>query len=439
MATGHDTGRLIKKYGLSRNGHAHFSPSGSAGWIGCDGYVLANAGLPDVSTVYAARGTVAHGVAATWLNAIHAEGRAKAEHVPKRFLNFKAVQEGHEIVVDEQMLFQLRRYIDYCAEVEALGWTQVEQRVSYSKFMPIPKQGGTADHIVMLTGLLIITDLKMGEGVRVFAEENTQALCYALGVFLKWDWLFHFETIRIRIAQPHLDYFGEWETTREYLSDFAALIQGRAIAGWREDAPRTPGTKQCQWCSDKLCAAKDAWLSDMVGGAFDDVEVSYDADEMKKHVATLPGKSLEIQNPARMSTAALAWRKRHRPMIEKHFREIDEILLKRELAGEKIPGFKVVPGRRSFSWKDEKKAVAWLLRKGLTAAEITSLEIISTAEAKKILKARGLSGAEIERIWEKGQGGLIDIVPGKPVLAPDTDDRIDYGDNVGAAFDDDAL
>lgn len=430
--------RLLAKHGTSRAGHAIFSPSGSSGWLNCDAFALVNAVLPDDGGEDAAYGTVAHEVAAVWLRAIHEEGKERAEHVPTRFLGFQTIENGFHIVIDKVMLHHVRRYIDWCEQVEHLGDVMVEQRVDYSKFSVIPDQGGFADHFVMVARLklLIITDLKMGIGVPVFADENTQGLGYALGVFLEWDWLYNFQTIRIRICQPRLDYFGEWECSREYLLEFAEKVRAAIDRGWSEHTTRTPGPKQCRWCNDKTCLAKSKLVEDLTSGAFEEAQ-EYDEETLREHEIFSPLFATPvIKSPLNASTSFLVWRKRHRKMVEDYFRGIDEELLRREGLGEKLIGFKRVSGRRSFKWQDEAKAAVVLMRHGLTRDEVLKTTTISVKQARDGLRAAGLPIPEIKKLLEDDKNPLVAVSWGKPTLAPDTDDRVDFSDDVGDAFGD---
>lgn len=463
-----EVNRLIRLYGLGRAGHSHFSPSSSAGWLNCRGFVLANAGKPDVAGEDAAYGTVAHGVAAVWLTAIRDEGRKAAEHVPKRFLNHHTTENGFKITVDANMLHHIRRYIDWCSEVEMMGDVFIEQRVDYSVYTPIPNQGGTADHFVCIppvidengkllgAGELIITDLKMGIGVPVFVERNTQAMLYALGVFLEWNWAYSFGRITIRICQPRLDYFGVWHCSRDELLAFGEEVRVKAAQGWVADAPRTPGPKQCQWCADKSCVAKSALLESFADEVFDDDEdveaqlmpKDFAAKELDDHAMTpLFGKLLPEKEPRfsqRMSVAVMAWRYSHRKMFEKYFRDIGQELLRLAQAGEHVPLWKVVNGRRKFSWLDPEQAAKELYEEGVPEDKIWISEVTSVAEATKLL--REITGGKPKEVeaWlydgtknEPGEKSRVRVYPGKPTLAPSDDNRIDLHDQVDEMLDDD--
>lgn len=434
---------MVRAHGLGRNGHAHFSPSSSAGWMNCDGFVLANAGKPDGGGYDAAYGTVAHEIAAVWLNAIRDQGKKIAEYVPRRFLDWPTTEQGHKIIVDADMLHHIRCYIDYCEEVEILGDVFIEQRLDYSEFMPIQKQGGTADHFVCSPGLLIITDLKMGTGVRVYVTRNSQAMLYALAVYLEWNWVYSFKRIRLRICQPRLDVFEEWECSVEELLAFAEEARVRAARGWKADAKRSPSPKACQWCADIGCVARSKLLEDLTDDVFDaaeemgDESPTYDQETLTDHaMAPLFGPPKEPSFIQNMETAVLAWRYRHRKMFQKWFSDIGEELLRRAQAGIHVPGYKVAQGRRSFSWIDPEDAAFELSLGGMKEADIFETEVTSVSKARKALRALGMSPEEVRQVLNEA---IVRTTPGKPTLVLENDERPDLEDTVDDTFTEDDL
>lgn len=428
---------LIAKYGLGRHGHSHFSPSSSAGWLNCAGFLLANAVRTDMAGYDAAYGTVAHEIAANWLKA-RKRDPSKAELVPAAAFGTIKVVGDHSVTVDETMLHHIRRYVDWCAEVEILGDVHIEQYVEYSDYMPIPEQGGTADHFVCTKdGTLIITDLKMGTGVRVFVESNSQAMLYALGVYLEWNWFYGFKKVIIRICQPRLDYFGVWECTVADLLAFGEVVRSRAALAWAENAPRTPSTKACQWCNEIACPAKSALLEDLTDDKFSDDVPTYDHEAMEAHIAEKPPLMLPRPKAGYLTNediALMAWRYQHRAMMEKWFRQMGETLLGLAQAGVPVPGWKIVNGRRSYDWTDADKAAEELSVAGLPEEMIFKTEVTSVAKAREYLKTVGKTTKEIEALFFDEGDGLVKTTQGKPTLAPVKDDRLDVEDAADLAL-----
>ncbi|HSU67185.1 MAG TPA: DUF2800 domain-containing protein, partial [Tepidisphaeraceae bacterium] len=385
------TDTMIEKYGLGKNGHSHFSPSSSAGWLACPGYVLANALHGDTAGVDAAYGTVAHSVAQEW----NESGRRPVERIGEK-VRIDAGGNPYDIEITSEMLDYVEQYVDWCAEIE--GDVFVEQRVDLSPWLPIPGQGGTADHFVCAPDLLTITDLKMGTGVHVKVERNPQAMLYALGAFEEWDWIYGFKRIVIRICQPRLGYFGVWECSRDDLLAFGEEVRARAALAWQENPPRVPSEKACRFCAARRdCPALSMHLDALVDDAFDAEDTTYSVAEMRGHEATvmvegplLPG------DPLALSTAFLAYRLRYRKMYEGWFNSIYDELLTRAEKGETIPGWKLAKGRRSYKWRDADDAAYTLIEAGLGDDDIYHTEITSVAKARKLLRAHGMKAAEVD-------------------------------------------
>jgi hypothetical protein len=473
--------RLIAKYGLSRSGHSIFAPSSSSMWLTCAGSLLANAVAVDDAGEDAAYGTVAHTMAERWLN----EGRQPRDMLNKSFEVVNGANTFH-ITADTNMAAFVEQYVDWCQELP--GDHYHERRVSLLDYVPIPDQGGTADFFACEMGKLTITDLKMGTGVKVFVERNPQAMLYALGVFLEWDFIYSFERIVIRICQPRLDYFGVWECSRQELLDFGEFVRERSALAWQENAPRTPSTKGCRFCKVKLtCPAMSAWLDDLADDAFEyesawlddpaDAAFEYESDSLLRPIAASLGisheelsrdlsnvnysgktydaeamqqhepltlafgkKPPEVTSIPELTTGFLAYRLRYRKLYNAWFTAIYVELLKRAQRGEVIRGFKIVRGRRAFSWADEAAAKLILEEQGLDESDFAPPKMVTVAEAKKLLRALHLKPKDIEGILPEDT--IVAVGGGAPALVlTGDDDRPDEQDAVDDAFtvDDDDL
>lgn len=461
-------------------GHSIFAPSGSAMWLTCSGSLIPNILAPDTAGIDAAYGTVGHHVAETWLKAIQSilpkleagEYDTMAAVVdwcePNHLIGTtQTVHERDEsfvITIDEEMLGYVRRYVEWCVALP--GDHYVETRVDFSQLTPIPNQGGTADHGACEPGVLTITDLKMGmERVDAVFEDrdspqtiidlgdrwtfngNPQALIYALGFFFAWDWFYDFQRIVIRIAQPRLDHFDVWETTREELLQFAEFVRARASAAWAPNAPRTPSPKGCRWCKVKgSCPAKAAWAQDLVDGVFDPVtdedgfcascegagcgacapviDATYTVQDMAVRADMIVSGKTEMdpRDPCALSNEALGKLLPYRKAIEAWFEAMHEEAVRRALDGETIPGHKLVqsaPGKRA--WRNEDEAVEWL---GAVASvdpeRLYKKVLISPAQAEEIVRRDA-------RVSKKEAASLLDSAvtrpPGRHTLVPEKDRR----------------
>ena len=80
---------------------------------------------------------------------------------------------------------------------------------------------GTADMVIVTDKKVHIIDLKLGKGVQVDAENNTQLMIYGLGMLDIAEMLFDIETVELTIVQPRISHFSTWEISAEELHQWA--------------------------------------------------------------------------------------------------------------------------------------------------------------------------------------------------------------------------
>lgn len=430
------TDKLLEKYGTERGGHAIFAPSASASWLTCSGSLLVNARAGDTAGEDAARGTVAHFVAECW---------NKASRRPDHMVGSKMIERAggvdYIIPITEDMLYHVGRYVEWCRELP--GDHYFEQRVDISELTPIPEQRGTADHFACEPGVLTITDLKYGTGVRVYAEKNPQAMLYACGAFLEWDWIYRFERIVIRICQPRLDVFEVWECTRQELLDFMEYVKVRARMAWDENASRTPSKKACRFCSgEATCPARLNELNDFVDEAFetDDEDLTeepktYPAEALEKPLETLAKTAGVIDRLANtvipeLTTRQLAFLLHRRKHVQDFFKAVADLLLDRAEKGEEVPWFKLGEGRKKRGWKDKGEAVAFICREwGIDEVEVKPPTIRTPNQMEKLIRAKTKARPKdikdkLEHIVAEfaGKRSLIPLEDGRPDVEELTDD-----------------
>ena len=418
--------RMLALYGSSRHGHAHFAPSASAGWLNCAGYLLANAVIGDTAGVDAAYGSVAHDIAERW---------RVTGFRPDDMAGVTVSHGPHDIVVDRDMLDHIQTFIEWCDEIA--GDAYVEQKVDISAYTPIPNQRGTADHFVCAPGLLVITDLKMGTGVKVLVEKNPQAMMYALGAFDEWDWVYGFQRIVIRICQPRLGYFGVWECSRAELIAFGAYVKERAALAWREDASRTPGEKQCRFCAvSKTCPALSMHLDRLADDVFDPVDdEAYAHADMADYAIGDPGVEYNAVVPISqlmgMSDEALAYRLRFKKLYLKWFSAIEAEVMARLVSGKDVAGWKIVAGKRSWQWTDTHRAAELLAVNGVPEEDIVVSVMVSTSVARKLLRKAKVRAKDIPLLLSSVMAG----VPGNSRLASSDDSRQNSQEAADDVFD----
>jgi len=182
--------------------HAKLSASSSHRWLVCPGSIKAEEGLPDTQSDHSKEGSAAHFV---------------AEQCLKNGLNAKdyigIVIADYDLQVTQEMADYVQVYLDYVRNLG--GVPLIEVRVDFSNI--VPEGFGTADFITMVDDTLYIVDLKYGRGVRVNAEQNSQAMLYAIGVLNEYGAIYEPKRIVLVIAQPRLDHIDEWEVTFDQL------------------------------------------------------------------------------------------------------------------------------------------------------------------------------------------------------------------------------
>lgn len=328
------------------NGHSIYGASKSSRFLECLGSLRAEFGLPDTAKYEAAEGTVAHGLAEEWLKT----GERPA-HRLGTIETVKLHTGTYEIPIDETMLAYAGQYVDWCNEPG--GDHYYEQRVGYAQLTPIPDQGGTADHLALRPGALVLTDLKYGVADQIFAYRNPQVMLYALGAIYEWDWIYDIQQVTIRICQPRLGHFDVWHTTKAELLEFAEWAKGRMHAAWAPDAPRTPSEKACRYCKAKLhCPAAAAKLDRLLDGVFEDE--TFDGTESPQVWRRAAPATVPALVPAKtLDTASLAHLATYRKWAEKLLGEAWDELDRRIKGGEPIPkGFMLSEGKQSRSVAD---------------------------------------------------------------------------------------
>lgn len=412
-----------------RNGHSVFAPSGSSRWLLCPGSLIPNLLAPDNSGYDAAMGTVAHEVAEEWL--------VTGKRPKHRIGDVEWVVNGgklYQIDIDAQMLDYVERYVDWCLLLP--GDHYVEQRVDFSCLTPIPNQSGTSDFIAATFGKLVVTDLKYGKGVQIFAEKNPQGMLYALGAFYEHDWLYGFEEIEIRICQPRLEHFDTWTVSRADLLAFAEYVRERAKIAWDLNAPRVAGAKQCTFCRVKAdCPANAKMARDVTRLMFAD-EFELDASEVADLKAEIRDGGFEINppTPATLTTDELAQVVKYRKAVEAWFKTVEVELYHRACKGIQVPGYKLVEGRANREFIDEKIAVKVLTQSGVDELDLYTVKMVSPAQAEALLIKAGHKSKAIPEIFTTK---VVRKPAGKPTLVTLTDKRPPIASTIQSMWDED--
>lgn len=402
----------------------------------CPGSHVLQQGKPRRSSQYAAEGTAAHQVL-TW--ALQ-ESRPAAAYIGRVI-----EADGFTFTVDEDMAGHVQVCIDYVTDAAGdEGVIFADIRVNYSQYLDTPEleAWGTADVIIARGDELIVIDFKYGMGVEVSAERNPQMSLYALGALQAYQGLVaDFERVRMVISQPRIkkaasefdipvEELETWgrSTARSAVNTCRNASDLRGINGevlWSETFLR-PGEKQCKFCSAKAeCPASRA---EVVGTVFEALPAS-------------PDEFAEL-NPAPLSEDPhydgadwLATCLSKVDLIEDWCKAIRAETERRLLAGESVPGYKLVQGKKGArQWESEEAAKEVLKSIRLRDDQVYDFSVKSPAQIAKLGPALDKNGAikPIKdgdpkpvigpRQWPR-VAAIIKQSQGKPHVAPVDDPR----------------
>lgn len=384
------------------NRHAMLSPSGAHRWMSCPGSVAMSEGIPRTHNRYSIEGTDAHELAALSL----ASGGTAA---------FEGRVMSLGTVVDDEMASAVGEYVAKILQYAEGGDLFVEQRLPISQITGEAGAHGTADAVILQGNEIQVHDLKYGKGERVNAAENEQLMLYALGALDRYGILEDFKHVRLVIHQPRLGHLSEWDCSIGDLILFGARVSADAVdaltalefksnwAGQEDAAYLVPGEKQCRWCAAKAnCPALAKFVTDAVGADFTCLATAKES-----------GGRVEL---GREDTDGLAVKMASVDMLESWCRAVRAAVEGVLLRGEKVPGWKLVYGKRGNRvWSHAEEVEQLLKSMRLKTEQIYDFKLISPTSAEKLLK-------ETPKRWAR-VAPLISQSEGKPSVAPESDPR----------------
>ena len=369
--------------------HSPLGPSASSRWLACPGSVLATKDLPDHSSSYAIEGTAAH-ILAEWARNDSAPasvylGQDIPVHTDDGVVN---------IQVDQEMVNNIQEFLDYVNDFEGEAFYEV--RVNFDAW--VPGGFGAADDIRIRDGLCRVTDLKYGQGIKVYAEDNTQGLLYALGVFQEFGHLYDIEEFEIVIHQPRLNHVDEWTISITDLLEWADNVaKPGAELALTAGAPFKAG-KHCTFCKVRhTCKARAEQVLEKTIKDFDNLDELEGAELLDPTTLT----NEQIGDILPMISALKSW-----------CSDIEKKALSELGQGHKVSDWKLVAGRSSRSWKDTDAAEAALRGSKLKVAQIFTKKLVTPPQAEKLLgKKHPIIISQVHKS------------AGKPTLAPGSDKR----------------
>lgn len=404
--------------------HAKWSPSGAAGWSTCVGKIAMEDGLDDQPSRYADEGTAAHTVA-TWCFEQTTDAAAFAgRYVP--------IRPGVTVEVDDEMVEYVQAYVDairqYAGEKPGSPFDfdhelNVEQDVPIDHITGEQDATGRADAWILTADgeELQVHDLKYGRGEPVSAEGNLQLLMYASGA-LRVAELVGYEPQRVRMVIHQVRTSGpdEWVIPVSELQEGISYLryaaeQSRDAYDCRATWIGTPGEadylspseKGCRWCKAKAtCSA----LRDVV------VQTVFQSspatpDEFDDLTADTPAVVPQQSAPSAWLAASM----KKVGMVEDWCKAVRAETERRLLAGEKVPGYKLVQGRKPVrKWADAEQAEQAMKSMRLKADEMYTKKVITPTVAEKVL-------APTPRRWKKLEALIVQGEP--PLSVAPQDDR----------------
>ena len=327
--------------------HALLSASSAARWLACPPSAVAAEAYQNEGTDFTREGTLAHEV---------------AEHVAKGNKATAEVLKDMDEYCTAEMVECAQGYADYIQEQikSEAATVLLEQRVDFSPW--VPDGFGTADCIIIQGDTMDVIDYKYGKGVAVSAQDNPQMKLYGLGALNDFGFAYDVQTIRLHIYQPRLNSITVDTLTVEELTEWAEkVVKPTAAKAAKGEGDYNPG-EHCRFCPHAgRCRTLTKTCTEYVT-----------THGMKAAVPVLA--AWEVAEVLAMEPLVSLWLKR-----------VKDQALTTMLNGGEVPGYKVVAGRGSRSWRDELQAAEALKAAGYTLEEITKTELLSVAAMEKAL------------------------------------------------------
>lgn len=359
----------------SKRGHSPLGASGAERWMNCAGSVALIAALREQITAmgipeeddpdYRREGTAMHEASEFCLRG----GLDTWEIVGQTF---------NETVIDTTMADAIQVYLDSCRKDMDRATTHY---VEYPISSPVHKDFyGVADWVAVIAAkgriaradmgldpeeMIVVADLKGGEGIIVEPEENPQEMYYAFGVIdgierssaitLRDDL-----KVRLRIVQPrafhHAGVIREWDTTVGEIKAWVHSTLLPAMANVEIDDNLDAGA----WC--RFCPAK--LVCPLLTGLF-------------KAAAVCNPKEIVNYNDESLGRS---WR--YRDAVKFYLTAMDAEMYRRMNAGRTFENVaKLVPKRANRVFKPEAPELA---KKKFGPEAFTKPEMKSPAELEKI-------------------------------------------------------
>ena len=369
----------------SEREHALLSPSSSSRWLNCTPSARLAENAENKSSVYAEEGTLFHEICeyclAQW-NAGVWEPDPFGEELPE-------LKDDHLMhpLFKQEMFKHARNYCDFVMnenynleKSDGACKMLLEEKVDISEYAP--DCFGSVDCQLVGRDTLEVIDLKYGEGVKVYAERNTQMMLYALGALKGKPSI---KSIRLVIAQVRLNHFDVWEISANDLLQWADKVlkptAKKAFAGNGEQ-------KIGDWCGFCPVKAQCRKQYEAVVNDFDKYE--YPELLTEDEICDLIEKIDKYKG----------W-----------LESVNKFVYDEALRGHKWKGYKLVAGRSSRVITDEEAIRQDLLTKKYLEDEIFNIKLKGIGDLEKLVGKKQFSAL---------YGQYVKSKPGNPKLVPDS-------------------
>ena len=373
------------KQNHSEREHALLSPSSSSRWLNCTPSARLAENAENKSSVYAEEGTLFHEICeyclAQW-NAGVWEPDPFGEELPE-------LKDDHLMhpLFKQEMFKHARNYCDFVMnenynleKSDGACKMLLEEKVDISEYAP--DCFGSVDCQLVGRDTLEVIDLKYGEGVKVYAERNTQMMLYALGALKGKPSI---KSIRLVIAQVRLNHFDVWEISANDLLQWADKVlkptAKKAFAGKGEQ-------KMGDWCGFCPVKAQCRKQYEAVVNDFDKYE--YPELLTEDEICDLIEKIDKYKG----------W-----------LESVNKFVYDEALRGHKWKGYKLVAGRSSRVITDEEAIRQDLLAKKYLEDEIFNIKLKGIGDLEKLVGKKQFSAL---------YGQYVKSKPGNPKLVPDS-------------------
>ena len=318
--------------------------------IGCPGSVALCAKMPPKpSSKYADEGTLLHNV----MDLILTTGQTPESFVGMEYEGIKLTED----LINEKVYPALAALdaVDPNKEMEYA----TETRVGFGDLLP--GVFGSTDLLGRIGNRAFILDWKFGSGVPVDAEDNPQLMFYAAAAMRtpEVQWVFDdCDEIECIIVQPPS--VKRWVTDKKRIKAFEQELLMAVKIAQLPDAPINTGD-HCRWCAAKPTCPKMTGAVDRAVNA-----------------------QLDILNVAQISNYL-----QQADMLEQWITDLRALAHQVLEAGKPVPGYKLVAKRAIRQWGDEDQALVAMMNEGIPEEELTTVKVISPAQAEKVLKKHG--------------------------------------------------